>query len=566
MLRTLVLLSLCLLPTIGLAAHCPDWPTERARQEIASLSRQIAEWNTAYHRDGRSPVDDELYDQASTRLTLWQQCFPGTPSSLPDPLATTRGEVVHPVAQTGLAKLTDENEIRHWIASRQALWIQPKVDGVAVTLVYEQGRLLQAISRGNGQRGQDWTPNASRIQAIAQRLPSEKRIILQGELYWRQDGHVQSRDGSASARSQIAGAMARQDLDNATAARIGLFVWDWPNGPDEMEQRLAGLAALGLGDSQRFSQPLNGFDEARQWRETWYRTPLPFASDGVVLRQSQRPDGSHWQAAPPSWAVAWKYPVRSALTQVQAVEFRIGRTGRITPLLKLEPVVLDDRTVRQVSVGSLQRWQALDIRPGDQVAVALAGLTIPRLEQVVWRTQERQAVMAPQAADYHALSCWKPTPGCRQQFLARLAWLSGKSGLNLPGIGSGIWQSLLDAGLLDDLLTWLDLGIEELSRAPGIGETRARMLAEAMSQARQRPFPVWLRALGAPAGLKAGSQEDWNSLATRSEEQWRHAAAVGATRARRLQVFFAHPDVEELRAHLQRIGIMGFTVTNTTPR
>src|SRR5690606_39659072 len=119
-----------------------------------------------------------------------------------------------------------------------------------------------------------------------------------------------------------------------------------------------------------FSHRIADAGEARHWREHWFRSALPFATDGVVLRQAARPHGQHWQARPPSWAAAWKYPARQALAEVRAVEFRVGRSGRITPLLHLEPTRLDDRTLRTVSVGSLARWEALDIRPGDQVAVA----------------------------------------------------------------------------------------------------------------------------------------------------------------------------------------------------
>ncbi|WP_423828497.1 hypothetical protein, partial [Staphylococcus aureus] len=127
--------------------------------------------------------------------------------------------------------------------------------------------------------------------------------------------------------------------------------------------------------------------------------------------------------------------------------FRVGRTGRITPLLHLHPLELEGRTIRRVGVGSLERWQALDIRPGDQVVIALAGLTIPRLESVAWRGVQRPAVAAPDPQAYHALSCLRLTKGCEAQFLERLAWLAGPAGLDLPGVGPGTWQGLVAAGL-----------------------------------------------------------------------------------------------------------------------
>ncbi|NHC10994.1 NAD-dependent DNA ligase LigB [Stutzerimonas degradans] len=554
--QRLVASLLLLVSPICLAA-CPPWGAERARSEISELTQRLAEWDDAYHRRGLAPIDDELYDQARARLQQWQQCFPAQNAASPSPLAHAGGPLPHPVAQTGLAKLADVAELRAWMAAREDLWIQPKVDGVAVTLVYRDGRLHQAISRGDGRSGQDWTARARQLPAIPAQLPRRDEVVLQGELYWRQDAHVQARAGSDGARGRVAGALQGKTSPADSTARIGLFVWDWPNGPAGMTERLAGLAAMGFADSVRFTQPLSDPEQVRQWRERWYHQPLPFASDGVVLRQGRRPPAERWQASPPHWAVAWKYPPRSALAQVRQVEFRIGRRGRITPLLQLEPVHLDDRRIARVSLGSLKRWQALDIRPGDQVAIRLAGLTIPQLDSVVWRSPQRAAVQMPDPRRYHALSCWQATPGCEQQFLARLAWLSGRHGLAIPGTGPGTWRALLDAGLLPDLLAWLELDAARLQRVPGFGATRATNLARNLATARQRPFPHWLAALGLPDGVALAPDDDWQRLAARSEADWR-AAGTGAARARQLWQFFQADAPQALRARLQQANVHGF--------
>lgn len=554
--QRLIALSLCLVSPFCLAA-CPDWSATRAQQEILNLQQQLSLWNEAYHRRDLSLIDDEIYDQALARLHQWHRCFPSPSAAEPDPLAAAAGSVKHPTRQTGLSKLADEAAARDWIERRDDLWIQPKVDGVAATLVYRDGQLQQLISRGDGVTGQDWTAHARQLPAIPQRLSAAGEVILQGELYWRLESHVQAEAGGSGARSRVAGAMARNRLDASTAAAIGLFVWDWPNGPHTMPARLEHLAALGFADSQNFTQPLTSFDQARHWREQWYRQPLPFASDGVVMRQSQRPPAERWQAEP-HWAAAWKYPLRSALAQVRAVDFRIGRSGRITPLLQLEPVQLDDRRIRTLSLGSLKRWQTLDIRPGDQVSVVLGGQTIPQLGAVIWRASEHAAVVAPDPEQHHPHSCWQPTPGCAQQFLARLNWLSGKQGLDLPGIGAGSWQALLDAGLLPDLLAWLELDAEALQQVAGIGETRAAAMASSFTQARNRPLTQWLQALGLPSRLTLEAGADWHTLATRSAAQWQAEADIGPTRARQLQAFFHAEQLQPLRVRLRQAGISGF--------
>ncbi|MCQ4294309.1 NAD-dependent DNA ligase LigB [Pseudomonas stutzeri] len=554
--QRLIALSLCFFSPFCLAA-CPTWDDKQAQQEILGLQQQLNHWDEAYHRNGVSLVDDEIYDQSRARLHDWQRCFPASDQSQPDPLGAAGGPLPHPVRQTGLVKLADEQAVAEWIKQRNDLWIQPKIDGVAVTLVYRNGQLQQAISRGDGRTGQDWTSNARRLPAVPIRLAETGEVILQGELYWRLEQHMQAAHGSAGARSRVAGAMASRQLPSDTAKQIGLFVWDWPNGPEAMTDRLERLEAIGFTDSKRFSRPLQDLQQARHWREHWYRQPLPFATDGVVLRQSQRPPADRWRADP-YWAAAWKYPLRKAVTEVRAVNFRIGRTGRITPMLQLAPVDLDDRRIRTLSLGSLEHWQALDVRPGDQIAVALAGQTIPQLDSVVWRGTERPEVMAPDATHYHAHSCWQPTPGCEQQFTSRLVWLSGKQGLGLPGLGAGNWRALLDAGLLPDLLAWLELDAVTLQQVPGIGRTRASKLTASFALARQRPPEQWLKALGIPVAAPLAEGTDWDALAARSIAQWQAEPGVGPARARQLQAFFQAAELQPLRDRLRAAGVSGF--------
>ncbi|MFC5524426.1 NAD-dependent DNA ligase LigB [Rhodanobacter ginsengisoli] len=542
------------------AAGCPGWSAAQAKRELAALHDRLDDWNHAYRVSGQSPVDDAIYDQALQRLERWRRCFPAQAPAPLAHLADAGGRSTAPVAQTGLAKLPDAAAVAAWMRERgqRDLWVQPKADGVAVTLLYLDGQLRQASSRGDGLHGSDWTATARRIAAIPQHLPDAlARVVLQGELYWRLPGHVQAGDGGVNARSMVAGALARDALDAATAARIGLFVWDWPSGPADMPARLAGLKAMGLLDSVTYTRPVHTLDEVKRWRAQWYRHAMPFAADGTVLRQGHRPPAVTWQPEPPAWAVAWKYPAASALAEVRAVDFAIGRSGRITPVLELEPVQLDDHRVQRVSVGSLQRWRKLDIRPGDQVEVVLAGLTIPRLQSVAWRTQVRAPLTPPDPKAYTRWSCWQPSAGCQQQFRARLVWLGGRQGLQLQGIGADTWQALIDAGLIHQLLDWMSLTPVQLATVPGLGPTRAAALAQAFAAARERPFGRWLHALGMPASGTA-RLPGWAALSVRATADWQACDGIAAGRADQLVAFFDDPGVRAQAARLHAAGVAGF--------
>ncbi|WP_313646151.1 NAD-dependent DNA ligase LigB [Pseudomonas sp.] len=545
------------------ADTCPPWPADRAQAEIDRLRTSVEQWDDHYHRLGKALVPDELYDQARQRLLQLQACF--GPDRALNSLASARGPVAHPVPHTGVAKLADEQAVRTWMKGKVGVWLQPKVDGVAVSLIYRQGHLVQLLSRGDGSQGHDWSRHIDTLEAINRTLPEPLDLTLQGELYLRLHDHVQATAGSVNARSAVAGLLARKRLSVEQAAGIGLFVWDWPQGPNDQGQRMARLAALGFADSQHFSVATNRAEDVARWRLHWYRTGLPFASDGVILRQNARPPAERWQVNAPYWIAAWKYPFAQAMTEVRDVQFRVGRTGRITPVLLLQPVRLDDRQVSQVSLGSLARWQALDIAPGDQVAISLAGLTIPRFEQVVHRAAERGAVSAPLPGQYDALTCWQLSEPCTEQFIARLTWLSGKQGLAIPGTGPGTWRQLVEAGLVTSLADWLTLDASRLMRLPGIGQDRAENLQRSFASGRSRPFKRWLAGLGAPLPGDLPLAHDWASLADRRRGDWEALPGIGPTRAKQLQAFFTAEPVQALALQLSALGIEGFSEAGGVP-
>lgn len=538
------------------AAECPAWTSERAQSEIAALDAELARWDTAYHRDGHSPIDDSVYDQARARSAHWRECFPDSKSRAPDPLRSTRGSVPHPIVQTGLDKLPDADAVAQWMHERgdADLWVQPKIDGVAVTLLYVDGRLQLAVSRGDGERGEDWTTKVESIDAVPKKLPdAPPRVVLQGELYWRLIDHVQATHASTGARSRVAGAMARASIDAETAQSIGFFVWEWPDGPASMPERIERLREFGFDEPAAYTIAIDNVEEAGDWRDARFNAELAFATDGVVIRQGTRPDGSQWQAKPPSWAVAWKYPPSEVLAEVRGVEFAIGRTGRITPVVELEPIALDGRTIRRVNAGSLARWKRLDVRAGDHVAISLAGMTIPHLDSVVWRSPARADIDVPDASKFDALTCWHSTDGCESQFLARLEWLGGKHGLDL-GIGRETWESLVDAGAIASLVDVFDSDDSRLAEVIGFGADRANALMVRIALAREQSFATWLRALGAPPHFDA---RDWASATKRDLADWRREGLTPA-QARAAVAFARHPDMQAAARRLGELSIPGF--------
>lgn len=553
--RSVGLLILILIGTPG-QATCPAWSAGRAASEIARLEAQIARWNDRYWQAGISEVSDETFDQLSEHLGQLQGCF-GWSKPLP-PIAARRGGARHPVAHVGLRKMANGDALARWMAAKQDLWAQPKIDGVAVTLEYRNGALYRAISRGDGFAGEDWTDAVRRLPAVPARIsgpPGDS--VLQGELFLLRDGHVQQAMGGINARAKVAGAMKRRAAASAPET-IGIFIWAWPDGPAAMAARLTQLKAAGFGYVSDYTLPVAHLGDVERLRQRWLTAPLPFVTDGVVVRAAREPAGRFWKPGDGEWAVAWKYPPVTRVAEVRAIAFSVGRTGKVAAVAQLAPVTLDDKQVTRVSLGTVDRWRRLDIAPGDRLVIGLAGQGIPRLERVAWRAAERTKP-APPAGDFHALSCYRDLPGCRAQFLSRLQW-AGKM-LQIEGAGEAMWRQLLRAHRFDTLFGWLALDAGSLEKTPGLSAKRVPTLLHQFNLARRKPFRLWLQAAGIPLSadaLRLLGDERWGQLLARSEAEWQRLPQVGSVKAGQLMRWLRAPEVAALARWLAEQGVSGF--------
>lgn len=553
-----ILLLLIMMAT-GAEATCPAWTPARAEREIARLTAQLTRWNENYWRQGASEVNDGVYDQLSARLTQWQRCFGYREQDESSPPGVTSG-VMHPVAHTGVQKLADARAVSQWMVGKRDLWVQPKVDGVAVTLVYHHGRLQQAISRGDGLKGEDWTAKARRIPVIPKTVTGAlAESVLQGEIFLQRDHHIQKQMGGMNARAKVAGALMQQG-ESKTLSQLGVFIWAWPDGPQNMDHRLTLLRQAGFPLAQHYSQEVTRPEEIAEWRDRWFTTPLPFVTDGVVIRSAIEPEGKYWLPTQGSWVAAWKYTPAAQVAEVKAIHFTVGRTGKIAVVAQLQPVKLDDKQVQRVNIGSLTRWQVLDIAPGDQLLISLAGQGIPRIDSVVWRSAQRTKPTPP-VQKYNALTCFYAAPGCEEQFLARLEWLGSKAVFNIDGLGRAGWQTLHQAHTFTHIFSWMALTPEQLRNTPGFTSVRAARLWHQFNLVRQQPFKRWVTALGLPlsrAALRALADNRWEDIVARTEEGWQRLPDMGNIRAQRMVDAVHHPVISRLTQWLASQKIAGF--------
>ncbi|EHK9741442.1 NAD-dependent DNA ligase LigB [Escherichia coli] len=539
-------------------AVCPAWSPARAQEEISRLQQQIKQWDDDYWKEGESEIEDGVYDQLSARLTQWQRCF-GNESrdAMMPPLA---GTVMHPVAHTGVRKLADKNALRLWMREHNDLWVQPKVDGVAVTLVYRDGKLNKAISRGNGLKGEDWTQKVSLIPSVPQTVSGPLvNSTLQGEIFLKREGHIQQQMGGINARSKVAGLLMRQG-NSDTLNSLGVFVWAWPDGTQLMTDRLQQLTTAGFTLTQMYTRAVNNADEVERIRNEWWKAKLPFVTDGVVVRAAKEPESRHWLPGQAEWLVAWKYQPVAQVAEVKAIQFAVGKSGKISVVASLVPVMLDDKKVQRVNVGSVRRWQEWDIALGDQILVSLAGQGIPRIDNVVWRGTERTKPTPPENR-FNSLTCYFASDVCREQFISRLVWLGSKQVLGLDGIGEAGWRALHQTHRFEHIFSWLLLTPEQLQNTPGIAKSKSTQLWHQFNLARKQPFTRWVMAMGIPltrAALNASDERSWSQLLFSTEQFWQQLPGTGSGRARQVIEWKENAQIKKLGSWLAAQQITGF--------
>ena len=539
-------------------AVCPAWSPARAQEEISRLQQQIKQWDDDYWKEGKSEVEDGVYDQLSARLTQWQRCFGSEPRDVMMP--PLNGAVMHPVAHTGVRKMVDKNALSLWMRERSDLWVQPKVDGVAVTLVYRDGKLEKAISRGNGLKGEDWTQKVRLISAVPQTVSGPlANSTLQGEIFLQREGHIQQQMGGINARAKVAGLMMRQD-DSDTLNSLGVFVWAWPDGPQLMTDRLKELATAGFTLTQTYTRAVKNADEVARVRNEWWKAELPFVTDGVVVRAAKEPESRHWLPGQAEWLVAWKYQPVAQVVEVKAIQFAVGKSGKISVVASLAPVMLDDKKVQRVNIGSVRRWQEWDIAPGDQILVSLAGQGIPRIDDVVWRGAERTKPTPPENR-FNSLTCYFASDVCQEQFISRLVWLGAKQVLGLDGIGEAGWRALHQTHRFEHIFSWLLLTPEQLQNTPGIAKSKSAQLWHQFNLARKQPFTRWVMAMGIPltrAALNASDERSWSQLLFSTEQFWQQLPGTGSGRARQVIEWKENAQIKKLGSWLAAQQITGF--------
>ncbi|TLZ63079.1 MAG: NAD-dependent DNA ligase LigA [Gammaproteobacteria bacterium] len=515
--------------------------TEEAAARAAELRAQIAQHDYRYYVLDDPLIPDAEYDRLMLELRALESAQPEliTPDS-PTQRVSGRpggsfGEVVHKVAMLSLDNAFSEEDVQAFdrrvherlgVTGDLDYVAEPKLDGLAVTVIYREGLLAQAATRGDGLTGEDVTPNVRTIRAVPQRLrpPAPPLLEARGEIFMplagfeRMNREARERGEKVFVNPRNAAAGSLRQLDaRITASRpltaffYGLGALEGAAPPARQSELLEWLRRLGLPTS-RDARTVRGVAGCLgYYRELGERrSSLPYQIDGVVYKLDDRADQERlgFVSRAPRWAIAHKFAPDEALTAVRDIEFQVGRTGALTPVARLAPVFVSGVTVSNVTLHNIDEVHRKDVRVGDTVVVRRAGDVIPEVVSVVpdRRREDARPVQLPERCPVcgsrvlrvEGEAVARCTGGftCSAQRQEALRHFASRRALDIEGLGERMIEQLVERDQVKSPADLYALTLPQLAQLERMGEKSAANLLAAIEKSKQTTLPRLLYGLG----------------------------------------------------------------------
>ena len=531
-------------------------------KRIQSLEQTLREHNYRYYVQADTDISDAEFDVLEQELKRLQNCLQQTYDNILQPPVSGHRQQ-HAVYMGSLRKLQSESEAAAFVKRIQSigdrLLVQPKVDGVALELVYIDGYLTAATTRGDGEAGEDVLARIKSAPAIPARIPFKSRAIIHGELFWHPGHQAKGKpEGYASARHYTAALLKKESVSASVLAQLDFFPWYWANSiHDSLLEDNETFSEWGFDQPKRHTHIADSMVAVNSLRDQYQQSSgHPFLMDGIVLKASSHASADRLKGSAriPGWAAAWKFPAAERVTTVRAVSWRIGRSGRAAFVLELEPVRFDGIEVSRVAVGGINALKQRDLAAGDYVSISLKGRANPVLLNVLWRPPERKRfTIGTELNQYDTYSCMTLSPGCEQQFIARLLWITRQ--LKLPGLGEKQLQLLVQQGQIRQLHELMELDVETLVQLPAITKAKAAALVSQIRAGSELPFYRRLLMTGIPgvgwvkAKQLAQRWKGWKQLQQASIADLEQAG-LNARVARGVKQWLTLSEIRQLIDHL----------------
>ncbi len=583
------------------------------RQRYEELKAQIHYHNYRYHVLDAPLISDAEFDRLMAELRRIEAehpewVTPDSPTQRAGGLPLEKFEKVrHPAPILSLANAFNAEEVRAWFerirkldmrVEHTAFVVEPKIDGLSVVLHYQDGMFVQGATRGDGEIGEDITPNLRTVRALPLRIPVSdsgdhpvpRRVVVRGEAFilLKDFEALNRRLEEAGERTYLnprntaAGSLRQLDPQITASRPITLLVYQivaWEDEkllpPATQWETLQTLRAWGFPVTD-IAQRYESLEEAIAYAESWsrQRDHLPFEADGMVIKIDDLRLAAElgFVGKDPRGAIAFKFPAREVTTLLREIRVNVGRTGVLTPYAVLEPVEIGGVIVERATLHNFDYIAEKDIRPGDRVWVKRAGDVIPYVIGPV--IEARRGDEKPYIPPAYCPVCHQPVEhfegevawycvnaACPAQLVRNLEHFVSRSAMDIAGLGIKIVEQLVEAGLVHDVADLYTLRKEDLLRLEGFAEKKAQNLLNAIQASKSRPLARLINALGirgvgeVTAAELARHYPDLDALAKASVEELMQIEGIGPNTAQAIVDWFSRPQNQRVLEKLKAAGV-----------
>ncbi|WP_203248536.1 NAD-dependent DNA ligase LigA [Sporosarcina beigongshangi] len=570
-------------------------------KRVEQLNELLHDYGHAYYVLDTPLVSDAVYDNYMQELLAIEAenpdlIYPDSPSQrVGGEVLAGFGKVTHAFPMLSLSNAFNEGDLREFdrraqeaVGHRVSYICELKIDGLAVSLRYEDGKFVQGSTRGDGSVGEDITASLKTIRTIPLRLKESISIEVRGEAYMPKKSFVQlnvTRDEAgeepfANPRNAAAGSLRQLDPKIAASRNLAVFIYSIAGdgsayGQDSHSESLNNLDALGFVTNKE-RQPCATIEEVFEFIEKWtaIRSELNYEIDGIVVKVDNFEDQEQlgFTARSPKWAIAYKFPAEEVVTTLLDIELSVGRTGVVTPTAILEPVLVAGSTVGRASLHNEDLIKEKDIRIGDTVIIRKAGDIIPEVVAPIIEQRTGEEVPYEMPANCPvcdseliriegevALRCVNPQ--CPAQMKEAIIHFVSRNAMNIEGIGERVVEQLYKANLVHDVSDLYTLTREQLIELERMGEKSVTNLLTAIEASKTNSLEKMLFGFGIRhVGEKAATilAEEFGTLAALMEadvERLLTIHEIGDKVAESIQAYFSNEDVLAMLKNLEAYGV-----------
>jgi DNA ligase (NAD+) len=579
---------------------------DRARARVEDLRRALSEHNYRYYVLDRPAISDAEYDALFRDLVDLEGRFPDLQAS-DSPTARVGAApasafkaVPHEMPMLSLDNVFSDEELTEFVGRVRRLlgdveppWIaEPKLDGLSVELVYEDGVFVRGSTRGDGMVGEDVTANLRTVRSVPLRLRPEAnpplRVVVRGEVIIGRGAFRRLNDERTAAgepafanpRNAAAGSLRQLDPTVTASRPLDIFLYDVVKaeaaGLTTQHQLLETLPQWGLKVNPLF-RPCGSVDDIRAFFRDMVgrRDELDYDADGIVVkldRFAQRAVAGQ-RSRSPRWAIAYKFPAQEAITMVRDIAVYVGRTGAVTPVALLEPVSVSGVVVSRASLHNEEELRRKDVRVGDRVVVRRAGEVIPEVVTVILPDEgalRGPAFAMPETCPMCGFGLVRrgeevvrrcPNESCPSRVQESILHFAGRNAMDIDGLGVRLVEQMVERGLVRDVSDLYALTAEQLLTLELVGDKKAENLLRSIALSRQTTLPRLLFALGIPqvgevtAALLAAEAGSLERLMCMTPEELQGIPGVGPEVSASVAAYFSLSATAELVRRLKDRGV-----------